>query len=234
MTDTTHTSGQLKLTLKLLEEKGMTPERFGKLHSSGFFADLCDPSAHLTDRRAFRRALKLDEMAQDQFCWIKVKLGLHKNGVELLEALKERGIEANLRDLVAHPNFKIAPQGTVLEVLRLRPKTWGKDARGRETLEGSFYTDMVEDTEKDGLKKLSLEAALEFFLQVTPKHWGVLEGGNPQYHVVCEPLEGEGPLILTMWTDIPLMGGADRTRIRVRTSHYPDEKYRGGVFPFAR
>jgi hypothetical protein len=57
--ETTLTSGQLALQLKVLDEKRMTPDRWNRILSSGIFADLCDPSACLDDRGAVRTALKL-------------------------------------------------------------------------------------------------------------------------------------------------------------------------------
>jgi hypothetical protein len=57
--NTTLTSGQLSLQLKLFDEKGMTTDRWNKILSSGIFADLCDSNAHLGDRDAVRTALKL-------------------------------------------------------------------------------------------------------------------------------------------------------------------------------
>lgn len=57
--DTTLTSGQLELQLKLFKEKGMTPERWQQILASGFFADLCDANAVLGERDEFRAVLKL-------------------------------------------------------------------------------------------------------------------------------------------------------------------------------
>lgn len=57
---TTLTSGQLGLQLKIFDEKGMTPERWGAILSSGIFADLCDVYADLSNRAAVRAALKID------------------------------------------------------------------------------------------------------------------------------------------------------------------------------
>jgi hypothetical protein len=56
---TTLTSGQLQNTLTLLEQKGVTPERFQTVLSSGLLSDIFDPKAILDDRDAFRVALKL-------------------------------------------------------------------------------------------------------------------------------------------------------------------------------
>lgn len=57
--ETTHTSGQLKKLLGLLEQKEMTPERFNKILESGILSDVLDPNACLGNREAVRIALNL-------------------------------------------------------------------------------------------------------------------------------------------------------------------------------
>ena len=57
--DTIFTDGQLTKAMETMRQKGMNPERFNQLLSSGIFADICDPNACLDDRDAFRAALKL-------------------------------------------------------------------------------------------------------------------------------------------------------------------------------
>jgi len=59
MAQSTCTSGNLQSFLRLLDEKGVTPEIFGNRLSSGVLADVFDPNADLSDRIAVRKALKL-------------------------------------------------------------------------------------------------------------------------------------------------------------------------------
>jgi len=65
--ETTMTSGQLGLQLKLFKEKGMTPERWGRILANGAFADLCDPMADLSDRNAWRDVLGLGGLIPETF-----------------------------------------------------------------------------------------------------------------------------------------------------------------------
>lgn len=57
--DTIFTDGQLTKAMETMRQKGMNPERFNRLLSSGIFADICDPNACLDDRDSVRKALKL-------------------------------------------------------------------------------------------------------------------------------------------------------------------------------
>lgn len=57
--DTIFTDGQLTKAMETMRQKGMNPERFNRLLSSGIFADICDPNACLDDRESVRKALKL-------------------------------------------------------------------------------------------------------------------------------------------------------------------------------
>lgn len=57
--ETSLTSGQLAQQLLLFSQKGMTPERWNSILSSGFLADLCDPNARFENREAFRTVLGL-------------------------------------------------------------------------------------------------------------------------------------------------------------------------------
>ena len=57
--ETIFTDGQLTKAVETMRQKGMNPERFNRLLSSGIFADICDPNACLDDRDSVRKALKL-------------------------------------------------------------------------------------------------------------------------------------------------------------------------------
>jgi hypothetical protein len=65
--ETTITSGQLSALLKLLNEKGMTPERWNEISSSGLLADLCDRRTDLMNRAAVCVALGLNIIDGDGF-----------------------------------------------------------------------------------------------------------------------------------------------------------------------
>ncbi|MDO8408193.1 MAG: hypothetical protein Q7S95_03080 [bacterium] len=65
--DTTMTSGQLALQIKLFKEKGMTPERWGRILANGAFADLCDSAANISDRNVWRDALGLGGLIPETF-----------------------------------------------------------------------------------------------------------------------------------------------------------------------
>ena len=65
--ETTHTSQQLMATLKLLEDKGMTPKHFTALLASGILADVVDSNADLGNREAVRAALKLGTVMPETF-----------------------------------------------------------------------------------------------------------------------------------------------------------------------
>ena len=64
--DTIFTDGQLTKAIETMRQKCMTPERFNRLLSSGFFADVCEAGACLDNRDAFRAALKLDVVMPEQ------------------------------------------------------------------------------------------------------------------------------------------------------------------------
>ncbi|MES2203203.1 MAG: hypothetical protein V4474_02720 [Patescibacteria group bacterium] len=57
--DTIFTDGQLTKAMETMRQKGMNPDRFNRLLSSGIFADICDPNACLDDRDSVRKALRL-------------------------------------------------------------------------------------------------------------------------------------------------------------------------------
>lgn len=65
--DTIFTDGQLTKAIETMRQKGMTPERFNRLLSSGIFADICDRNACLDDRDSVRRALRLDGALFENF-----------------------------------------------------------------------------------------------------------------------------------------------------------------------
>lgn len=60
--DTTITSQQTVATLDLLKAKGMNPDRYKGILASGLLADLLDSAADLSNRDAFRAALKLSSL----------------------------------------------------------------------------------------------------------------------------------------------------------------------------
>ena len=53
------TPGQIIKLLQLLEERGMTSNRFQAVFGSGILSDVLEPGANLSTRREVRRALKL-------------------------------------------------------------------------------------------------------------------------------------------------------------------------------
>jgi len=62
--DTIFTDGQLTKMIETMRQKGMNPERFNGLLSSGIFADVCDPNACFDDRNSVRKALKLGILSE--------------------------------------------------------------------------------------------------------------------------------------------------------------------------
>jgi hypothetical protein len=62
---TTMTTGNLAKFLELLDQKGMTPERFQFLLGTGVFADIFDSSATFADRDLWRNAFGLGKLVPD-------------------------------------------------------------------------------------------------------------------------------------------------------------------------
>ena len=87
--ETTLTSGQLELQLKLFREKRMTPKRWNRILASGIFADLCDLAARLDRRDDVRKTLM--DMAPKERQYITVdyncSLGtmVHRGGYDWVE-----------------------------------------------------------------------------------------------------------------------------------------------------
>ena len=61
----THTSAQLKKFIELLEQKGVTPNRFQLALASGVLSDVFEEKATLSNRLAVRRALELGALLSE-------------------------------------------------------------------------------------------------------------------------------------------------------------------------
>ncbi len=88
--NTTCTSGQLSMFLKLMEQKGMTPEKFQKYLEKGMFADLFelfDPGT--VQRDSIRKGLNLPPNVKP---WVNIFLGTNKSRMDLLNAVAEKYI----------------------------------------------------------------------------------------------------------------------------------------------
>ncbi len=112
--ETTITSGQLAATLRLLEDKRVTPERYSQILSSGVLADMLDANAKLDNREAVRAALgfEVKEGAKP----LLVQRGIISVG-PLTERFDPAAFYKTCTDLSVWPEFanRILSAATVVE-----------------------------------------------------------------------------------------------------------------------
>lgn len=102
------TSGQLTKTIELMNQKGMTPERYNQLLESGILADVFDPGADLLgDRNGVRKSIGLD---------ILYDLDIFRISVDYGKSLEQMVGKTNCRDLDHKPVGDIFPKHTRSDV----------------------------------------------------------------------------------------------------------------------
>lgn len=123
--NTTLTSGQLALQLKVLDEKKMTPERWNRILASGILADLCDKDACL-DRNAVRRALKLEPLGFEQSTLVVIY------DLSFREMVAAGHYEGGVHDDLTSERFPIAGEG--VETVEVRNFHFNRSCASEDAL----------------------------------------------------------------------------------------------------